>query len=92
MGFPIKMNWVLQIEPPKELELNVDYEFKKRENRVFPLETPIDLINGNREAIAKIQVNEYTNKSNITTGIYRVLKIYSEQEKRVLTQYWIENQ
>ncbi len=92
MSYQIKMNWVLQIEPPSELKKGVSYEFEKEGNRIFPLDTPIDLINKDREAIAKIKIEQFTNKQGITTGNYSVIKIYSSEEKKVLTQYWEENQ
>ena len=33
-------------------------------------------------------VIEYTNKENITMGKYRVVRIYNEEEKRRITEYW----
>ncbi len=92
MGFPIKFNWVLQTNQNSSLEVGKTYNFSKSGNRNFPLETPIDLIDSERGAIAKISVLEFTNKRNETIGKFRVLKIYEGKEKTILTDYWIENQ
>lgn len=92
MGFEIKFNWVLQIEPADDLIPGEVYYFKKSGSRAFPIETSIDLINLSREAIAKIHILEFNNTNKETKGKYRILKIYEGEEKKVLTNYWIENQ
>ena len=92
MGFSIKFNWVLQITPPENPEAGKSYEFEKPGNRNFPLDTPIDLIDPERNAIAKIQVESFTNSQNLTTGNFTVVKVYEGNEKEVLSAYWIENQ
>jgi len=92
MGFVVKFNWVLQIQPPASLELLHSYNFQKPGNRVFPLDVPIDLIDLDRTAIAKIRISAFTNESDVTSGTYEVIKVYSDIEKNILTKYWIENQ
>lgn len=91
MGFSITFNWVLQIEPPQALEKEGLYKFEKPGSRAFPLNAPIDLIDLDRNAIAKIRIKSFSNQGGVTTGEYSVLKIYVGQEKAVLTRYWIEN-
>jgi len=83
---------VLQIEAPEQLEVGGSYSFTKRENRVFPTGTPIDLISPERQAIAKIRVTHFTQNGENTTGSFTVIKVYCGQEKEVLSNYWIENQ
>lgn len=92
MGFSVTFNWVLQMTPPEEFETNATYSFEKVGNRIFPLETPIDLIDMERNAIAKIRVTQFQNTLEKTNGEYEVIKIYQGEEKRILTNYWIENQ
>jgi len=92
MGFKIKFNWVLQIDSPEIVELNQQYSFCKRGNRVFPIDTPIDLIDNKRNAIAKIQIQSFKNETNKTSGSFRVIKVYEGSEKAMLTSYWHENQ
>ena len=58
MGFPIKLNWVLQYDPEEHLEVGRVYSFEKGGNRVFPLNAKIDLISSSRTAIAKIKIRK----------------------------------
>ena len=92
MGFTLKFNWVLQIEPPEVLTTKSSYLFEKAGCRVFPLDTPIDLIDLERNAIAKIKISSFSNDGAITTGEYLIVKIYADVEKTVLSNYWMENQ
>lgn len=92
MGFEIKFNWALQIEPESSLEENSIYDFSKKGSRAFPIDTPIDLLNLKRGAVAKIKVLEFTNTGGETKGKFKVVKIYKDEEKRILTNYWIENE
>ena len=89
----VEFNWALKLKP--ENGLNEDilkegeiYEFTKSGNRVYPINIPIDLINQDWTALARVIVIEYTNKENITTGRYRILRIYNEEEKSKITDYW----
>jgi hypothetical protein len=91
LGFSVKFNWVLQADIPQELQLGKCYEFSKEGNRVFPIETPIDLIDSSRAAIAKIRVKTFNNSVNTTDVTFEVIKLYSGDEKSVLTKYWVEN-
>ena len=92
MGFGIKFNWVLQIDPAADLSDGGIYDFVKSGNRAFPIETPIDLINSDREAIAKIHILNFCNSNLGTSGKFKIIKIYKGDEKNVLTNYWIENE
>lgn len=92
MGSSVKFNWVLQIEPPESLKLYACNPFEKEGNRVFPIDTPIDLIDLDRNAIAKIKVSSFKNQLDSTLGSFEVIKIYEGVEKRVLSNYWVENE
>lgn len=91
MGFEIKFNWALQLAQTDALQAGQIYDFAKPGNRAFPLETPIDLIGPDREAIAKVSILEFANTKAGTTGKYQVIKIYQSEENNILTNYWIEN-
>ena len=52
----------------------------------------IDLISSSRTAIAKIKIRKYFNIEDVTSGEYEIVKIYTDPEKSVLTNYWIENE
>ena len=96
MGFKTEFNWILKLKPENGLDetnlrIGEIYEFSKDEYRVYPVAHPIDLLTKNWEAIAKVTVLEFTNKDGKTTGKYKVLKLYSGQEKEFVTKYWREN-
>lgn len=88
----MKFNWVLQMVPPAKIELNTPYKFSKTGNRVFPIDTPIDLIDTERNAVAKIVVESFTNNQDATFGVFKIVKIYKGNEKQILSNYWRENQ
>jgi len=97
MGFKTEFNWVLKLKPEQglreeELELGKEYRFYKNEYRVYPLDIPIDLLNEDWEAVAKIIIIEVSNFEGKTTGKYKVIKIYSGQEKEILSKHFQENQ
>lgn len=92
MGFSVKFNWVLQFELEGKIENGCTYSFEKKGNRVFPIETAIDLIDSKRTALAKIRILSFTNSHDNTTGVFEVVKVYFGEEKSVLSNYWLENQ
>ena len=96
MGHGIEFNWTLKLKPQnglkeKDIEVGRIFEFSKRGNRIYPLNLPIDLINSNWEAIAKVMIFEIKNSQGKTSGKYKVLKVYEDEEKDILTNYWREN-
>lgn len=91
MGYPVKFNWVLKIDPPDDLRVGGDYRFSKPGTRVYPVGSLIDLIDLDRQTIAKITVTQCTQDEEATVGQYTVVKIYQAEEKNVLTTYWREN-
>jgi len=93
MGHKIEFNWALKLKPENGLNESLLKQgeilsFKKNEYRVYPVGVPIDLLNKDWEALARVVVLEFTNKDNKTTGKYKVLRIYSGEEKESITNYW----
>tara|TARA_Y100000310_G_C20607740_1_gene776400 strand:- start:1121 stop:1447 length:327 start_codon:yes stop_codon:yes gene_type:complete len=93
MDSKIEFNWALKLKPENGLDESLlregeIYNFTKSGNRVYPLNIPIDLINQDWVALARVIVIEYTNKENIITGRYRIVRIYNEEERRSITDYW----
>jgi len=73
MDFKVEFNWALKLKPEnglkeEELEAGKTYEFWKSGNRIYPLNIPIDLINQNWEAVAKIIIVEFKNLENRCLG------------------------
>ena len=96
MGFKTEFNWVLKLKPEQglreqELETSKEYRFLKQEHRIYPIEIPIDLVNEDWEAIARVIITEVNNFEGKTSGKYKVIKIYEGREKQILSKYWQEN-
>ena len=95
MGFISEFNWVLKLKKeqgfPEEFEVGDMFDFFKSGNRLFPVGSPIDLINDRWEAIAKVAVTEYKQDGVNTIGKYKILKIFSGFEKEMVTYYWRES-
>lgn len=90
MGFQYEFNWMLKLSDLNEhrLQINHRYPFVKKGVRAFPIDMPIDLVNGNWEAVARCIINHITITSNETTGEYEVIEIYDEQKRRLLSEQW----
>lgn len=95
MGFQTEFNWVLKLKPEQgldepNLKVNQTYSFLKSDARIYPISIPIELFNQSWEAVAKIIITEFTNKSEsvkTTSGRYKVLKIYQGDERDMLTKH-----
>lgn len=95
MGFKTEFNWALKLKPENGLDEAAlkeggIFEFSKDEYRTYPIDQPLDLINRNWEVLARVVVIEATCANKKTVGKYRIIKIYSKNEREVLTQYWRE--
>ena len=65
MGSKIEFNWALKLSPENGLNESIlregeIFEFTKSENRVYPINIPIDLINQDWIGLARVIVIEYT--------------------------------
>jgi len=80
MGYKIEFNWVLKLKPengmPKKLEIGKVYDFKKPEERIYPIKTPIGLGGYKSDQIlATIEVTEFKVSKNKTEGKFKILEI-----------------
>ncbi len=66
-----------------ELKEGQEYPFKKDGHRLYMIDTPMELITREWQVIARVIVTEFTMGHNKTKGIYKVLKVYSDEEVRV---------
>ena len=93
MGYNTEFNNALKLKPMQGLdETNLRignvYSFTKDGYRIYPVDTPIDLLNQDWEPLARVMIIKTALSEKKTTGNYKVLKIYSENEKKVLVEYW----
>ena len=73
------------VRPPK-LKVGKIYDFKKEGQRLYMIDTPMDLLSDKWEAIANVLVVEITVNRNFTSGKYKVLKIYSPEDSAVISK------
>jgi hypothetical protein len=72
-----------------ELQLNKEYPFIKDGHRLYMLDTPIELVSEDWQALARVLIVEITVGRNVTKGFYKVLKIYSDEETKVVSGTFI---
>ena len=62
-----------------------EYPFKKDGHRLFMIDTPIELMTPDWQVIARIIITEITVGHNETKGIYKILKVYSDEEVKIVS-------
>ncbi len=79
MGYDIRFNWILQLTPkqgfPKTIKQNKIHSFEKDGERIYPIETPLDLMDEERNIKAKIMITEITIIKNKTTGKFKIIEV-----------------
>ena len=90
VGFQYEFNWMLKLSAldEQQLQVNHKYPFTKAGVRIFPLDMPVDLVNGNWEAVARCVINRITITLEETTGEFKVIEIYDKQKRELLTRQW----
>ena len=71
--------------PPK-LKVGKVYDFKKAGQRLYMLDTPMDLLSDKWEAVAKVLITEITATGKYTGGKYKVLKIFNPSDAAAITK------
>ena len=89
MGYKIEFNWQLKLKPeyglPKNLVRGRVYKFKKPEERLYPINIPIELWDYiHKFPLAKIEISEVSISKNQTEGKFKIIKIFlrDSDEKR----------
>ena len=81
MGYKIEFNWVLKLRPeyglPKKLEVGKVYNFKKPEERIYPLHIPIEMCDyrNPENFLAKVEILEFKVSKNKTEGKFKIIEI-----------------
>jgi|Deesub1362A_J573_1020465.scaffolds.fasta_scaffold01835_6 hypothetical protein len=94
MGYKIEINWVLKLpshqifQDKESLKEGEIYEFEKAEERLYPLNLPIELVNENWEILAEISIVEITISNGKTKGKYKVLALPPTTRKSLYYKYF----
>ena len=96
MGYMPEFNWVLKIKPEQgldenNLETEKIYNFSKQGSRNYPLLYPILLVNNIWEAIGLVEILNFNADKDSTKGKYKVIKIYKDIDKEILTKFLQDN-
>lgn len=87
MGSKKEFNWVLKLKENLEGILAGEVRaFEKAEERVYPINMPIMLADGNWNILAAVSIINYTISDNKTTGRYKVVRVFNKEEKKILTR------
>lgn len=81
----LKINKDQGLVEQARLVIGQEYPFTKDGHRLFMLDTPIELITDTWQVIAHVTIPEFTVGHNKTRGRYRVLKIYSDEEVKIVS-------
>jgi hypothetical protein len=73
------------VKPPK-LKVGKTYNFKKRKQRLYMIDTPMNLLSDKWKAIALVLITEITVVQNFTKGKYKVLKIFSKADAEAMSK------
>ena len=81
MGYKIEFNWWLKLKPkyglPKKLEKGRVYNFKKPEERIYPIGIPIELhCYQHDNPLALVKITEFKITKNKTEGKFKIIKVF----------------
>ncbi|MDP3027447.1 MAG: hypothetical protein Q8N63_07075 [Nanoarchaeota archaeon] len=86
MGAKKEFYWVLKLKGSLDgLVEGDERSFEKAEERVYPINMPIMLADGDWNIVAAVSITEYMESTNKTSGKYKVVRIFNEDERKVLT-------
>jgi len=91
MGAYVKQQGSLKLNEEQGLVLREnlkegeEYPFEKKQHRMYQLDTPMELITSDWKVIARVAVTEITLGNNKTRGMYKVLKVYTDEEVEVVS-------
>lgn len=80
MGYKVEFNWQLKLKPqfglPKDLKVGKVYSFKKPEERIYPIDIPIELWDYEHDyCLAKVKILEFKVAKNKTEGKFKIIKL-----------------
>lgn len=93
MGYHLEFNCLLVV-PNSQLDLTTlekdeHYQIVKDEERLYPLNIPIEICDENYKYYGKVAVRKLTIEKGKTTLEFDVLKIFSPEESEVYTKNFI---
>lgn len=95
MGNPFLLQACLKINKdkiPNPLELAKKYSFTKDKHRIYQINIPMDLRDDSWKAYGRCVITEYTLGDNKTTGTYVMVKIFSDEQVKYVTDTYVSDE
>lgn len=95
MGNPFQLQACLRmdkIDIPSPLEIGKQYKFSKNGHRLYQIKVPMDLRDGNWNALGRCVITEYTLGNDKTEGTYVMVKIFDETQADQVTKTFVTNE
>lgn len=93
MGNPYLIQACLRLEKiPSELEIGKEYSFQKDQHRIYQINVPMDLRSFDWKFICRIIVKEFTVGHNKTRGIFVPVKLFSYEEREIISKTYISEE
>jgi len=90
LGFKCEINYILKLRAKEGLDESsltpgASIAFSKDGHRIYPVDAPIDLANGDWEIIGRVAVRSICIGAGKTTGTAEVLLVHDEAARKVIT-------
>lgn len=95
MGNPILVQACLRLDKdkiPVNIEIGKEYHFYKEGHRLYQIKVPMDLRTSDWKFICRIIVKEYTIGEGRTEGTYIPVKLFSEEDKKIITKAYVSDE
>ena len=94
MGYHIELNSLLVVPENtldlSNLEIGKTYRLTKDQERLYPINIPIDVCDKDYRYKGKVVVRKLTLETDVTSLEFEVLKIYSPEEAAMYTANFIK--
>ncbi len=94
MGSPFLLQACLRLKKediPNPIVLGKEYNFYKKEHRLYQVNVPMDLRTEEWDFLGRIIITEFTIGKNRTEGIYVLVKEFSLEEKEIITKSYVSD-
>ncbi len=95
MGNPFLVQACLRLnkeEIPENLEIGNEYRFSKKSHRIYQINVPMDLRTSDWNFIARVVVTKYTLGNDKTEGVFVPVKIFSKEEREIITKTYVSDE
>lgn len=95
MGNPFLLQACLRLDAqdiPQPLEIGKKYSFSKNGHRLYQINVPMDLRDQDWNAFGRCVITEYTLGNGKTSGMYVMVKIFDEEQRKQVTGTYVSDE